>query len=136
MPRPKKTLAVLPEDWKTKLLSEMSEGASLQEIKGMFRISNDLHARWMKEEKEYSEAIKTGELYSEAWWMKMGRKNLTTKEFSPTLWYMNMKNRFGWKDNQHHEHTGKDGDPIETMNSIVYIPKQLPDDYYSKTQTK
>lgn len=28
------------------------------------------------------------------------------------------------------EHTGKDGDPIETNTSITYMPKQLPNDYW------
>jgi len=98
--KPKRTLKSLPVDWYDYILSEMSEGASLQEIKAHFDISNTLHERWMGEEPEYKETIKRGKELSEAWWQKQGRVHLQNKEFSATLWYMNMKNRFGWKDRQ------------------------------------
>lgn len=98
--RPKKTLAELPEDWYNYVLTEMSQGASLEEIKAYLSVSNDVHTRWMNEEKEYMETIKRGLELSKAWWMKKGRIELSNKEFSATLWYMNMKNRFGWKDRQ------------------------------------
>jgi hypothetical protein len=78
----------------------MTEGASLEEIKAYLNISNNLHTRWMTEEPEYRETIKRGEELSKAWWHKKGRVNLENKDFSATLWYMNMKNRFGWKDRQ------------------------------------
>ena len=98
--RPMKTLAELPEDWYNYVLTEMSQGASLEEIKAYLSVSNDVHTRWMNEEKEYMETIKRGLELSKAWWMKKGRIELSNKEFSATLWYMNMKNRFGWKDRQ------------------------------------
>lgn len=31
---------------------------------------------------------------------------------------------------QNIQHTGKDGDPIETITSLTYMPKQLPDEYW------
>lgn len=92
-----------PIDWFDQIIAEYSEGASDVEIKAMIykwrkSFSNDLWERWMKEEPEFSETIKNGKLLSETWWNRTGRKNLSSKEFSYTGWYMNMKNRFGWSD--------------------------------------
>ncbi len=93
----------LPEDWYNKILSEYEKGASDVEIKALIwkwrgSFSNDLWDRWLKDEDEFSETIRFGRILSHAWWMKQGRKNLENKDFSATLFYMNMKNRFGWKD--------------------------------------
>ena len=82
------------------IIENMSEGASLQEIKGRLDISNNLHERLLRDEKEYRETIKRGIRKSRAWWETTGRKCLWDREFSATLWYMNMKNRFGWRDKQ------------------------------------
>lgn len=101
--RPKIPLTDLPENWYAEVLSEYEQGASDVEIKAMIykwlgSFSNDLWDRWIAEEDEFSETIKTGKLLSQAWWSYSGRKNLENKDFSYTGWYMNMKNRFGWKD--------------------------------------
>lgn len=106
--RPQKDTTELPEGWQSYIISEMSEGATLREIKAYFGISNSLHNRWMEDEEEYSTTIKGGIQMAEAWWLKQGRINLKNKEFSPVLWYMNMKNRFGWKDRQDVTTNGKD----------------------------
>lgn len=94
----------LPEDWKQKILTEYEDGASDAEIKGMIykwrgSFSNDLWLRWLAEEQEFSETVHAGRLLAEQWWTRQGRKNLHSKEtFIPNLWFMNMKNRFGWAD--------------------------------------
>jgi len=107
--RPISTLD-LPDGWALDLLSLYKSGASDVEIKAEIysmrgSFSNDLWTRWINEEEQFSETIKIGKLLSEAWWHRSGRKNLDNKEFNYTGWYMNMKNRFGWKDNQSIDHT-------------------------------
>lgn len=101
--RPKEDLTSLPENWYNSILNLYKEGASDVEVKALIyewrgSFSNDLWDRWIKEEAQFSETIKTGKIISEAWWSKNGRTNLENKDFSFTGWYMNMKNRFGWAD--------------------------------------
>ena len=103
MARPKDDLTSLPKDWYISVLDLYKQGASDVEIKALIHewrgsFSNDLWDRWLEEEEEFSETIKTGKLLSESWWHKNGRINLENKEFSYTGWYMQMKNRFGWRD--------------------------------------
>lgn len=103
MGRPTEDLASLPSGWYNEVLDLYKVGASDVEIKALIyrwrgSFSNDLWDRWLKDEPEFSETIKTGKLLSEAWWHKEGRENLKIKDFNYTGWYMQMKNRFGWKD--------------------------------------
>lgn len=109
--RPKEDLSSLPDGWYNIILSEYKDGASDEEIKAHIyewrgSFSNDLWDRWIKEEDQFSETIKTGKILSAAWWYQNGRKNLWEKDFNYTGWYMQMKNRFGWKDKNETEITG------------------------------
>lgn len=102
----------LPEGWYKRVLGLYEDGASDVEVKAWIyeqrgSFSNDLWERWLKDEPEFSETIKVGKMLSEAWWSRTGRKNLENKEFSYTGWYMNMKNRFGWRDKQEVEQSGQ-----------------------------
>ena len=115
MPRPKKTFAQaekqLPSDYIDKIISLYSEGASDAEIflflyQELGSFSLDLWNRWLKEEKEFSKIIKLGRYLSQGNWEKHGRTNIYNREFNSTLFYMNMKNRFGWTDNQNVKHSG------------------------------
>jgi len=120
--RPKESLESLPDNWHEEVLELYSEGAADVEIKALIyqwrnNFSNNLWDRWMEEEQEFWETIKKGRMLSESWWNKSGRKNLKSKDFSYTGWYMNMKNRFGWRDKQ--ETTLQGGDkPIETIITL------------------
>lgn len=110
--RPTKDLSELPDHWYNQVLDLYKEGASDVEIKALIyewlgTFSNGLWDRWIKEEPEFSQTIKTGKIISEAWWSRNGRINLTEREFNYTGWYMNMKNRFGWADKQEIEQSGK-----------------------------
>jgi hypothetical protein len=136
MARPKKTLQQakkqLPKDYIDNIISLYSEGASDAEIflylyENLGTFSLDLWNRWINEEKEFSKIIKLGRYLSQGNWEKHGRTNIYNKEFNSTLFYMNMKNRFGWSDNQNIKHSGT----IEHVG-IIRTPekKQLdaPDD--------
>jgi len=103
---PKIGIEILWDGWYNDILNLYKEGGSDVEVRALIyeetkektKMSYTLWDRWIKEEIEFSETIKTGRLLSEAWWSKSGRKNLENKDFSYTGWYMNMKNRFGWTD--------------------------------------
>lgn len=128
--RPSATLD-LPDGWYNEVLDLYKEGASDVEVKALIyqwrgSFSNDLWDRWLKDEEEFSQTIKTGKLLSESWWHKNGRTNLENKDFSFTGWYMNMKNRFGWRDKTDMTTAGE---KIET-NTIVF--KDFTNDSASK----
>lgn len=122
--RPKEDLSSLPDNWHEEVLELYSEGAADVEIKALIygwrnNFSNNLWDRWMEEEPEFWETIKKGRMLSESWWNKSGRKNLKEKDFSYTGWYMNMKNRFGWRDKQ--ETTLQGGDKAIKTETIISL---------------
>lgn len=96
--RPKRTTKDFPANWKEMIINQMSQGASKEELILVLGLGHDTFYRLKKEDKEFQDAIKKGEELCKAWWMNVGRINMVNKNFSPVLWYMNMKNRFGWKD--------------------------------------
>jgi hypothetical protein len=123
--RPKEGLDTLPKGWQKKILNLYENGGSDVEVKALIygwrsSFSEDLWYRWIDEEPMFSETIKRGKKLSEAWWHSMGRCNLMVDNDGPklnaTLWYMNMKNRFGWADKQENTHSGPDGGAIKTDN--------------------
>lgn len=102
---PKKILvADLPENWRSILMGDFEHGGSLEEARALLKISRTVHERLMKEDPDYVNVINEGLELSKAWWLKQGRLNLFTepKSFNSVLWYMNMKNRWGWSDRQEH----------------------------------
>jgi hypothetical protein len=122
--RPKEDLSSLPDNWHEEVLELYSEGAADVEIKALIyewrgTFSCDLWNRWMKDYEEFSITIKRGRMLSESWWNKSGRKNLKDKDFSYTGWYMNMKNRFGWRDKQ--ETTLQGGDKAIKTETIISL---------------
>lgn len=121
--RPSKYQGTMP----SKLIELMQKGASKAEVAADLGISRDTLHEWEKDpnKPEFSDAIKRGEELSQAWWMRMGRENLQNKDFSATLWYMNMKNRFGWRDKQ--EVSGTDGAPLQ-----IVLKSNLPNDWDEK----
>jgi hypothetical protein len=105
--RPKKTINDLPKNWKRIVENEFKEGASQKEVMALLGIGSQLFYDLLKRDEEFSNTIKRFLELSEAWWLREGRKNLKNKKFSPVLWYMNMKNRFGWADKQEIQHSGE-----------------------------
>lgn len=106
----KKTLTELPENWQDFILDSYRDGGSDNDAKALFvnwlgSMSNHLWFRWLEEEPEFAEVINTGRILSQSWWEEHAKQNLYNKDFNAPLWYMNMKNRFGWSDTQKIDHT-------------------------------
>lgn len=96
------------EDYGYKVVELMKEGCSIAEICLELDICKQTFYNWCEENKEFLDAKKKGQFFSEGWWMKQGRINLMNKDFSYTGWYMNMKNRFGWTDRVDQTSKGKE----------------------------
>jgi transposase len=87
----------------------MAEGCSKVEVCAALGICYETWMNFQKAHEDFSLSVKRGEQLSEAWWQREGRTNLKDRDFSATLWYMNMKNRFGWKDKHEVDNTSSDG---------------------------
>ena len=98
--RPKIELKDLPDKWEESIINLSKQGASIVELAVELDISRDTLYEMIKRDVVFSDTIKKCKRYCESWWMKQGRVNLENKDFSATLFYMNMKNRFGWADKQ------------------------------------
>ena len=85
----------------------MRDGASLVEFSAHVDVHIATLYEWEKAHPEFYEAKKRAVQVSEAWWTEKGRTKLEDHKFNHVLWYMNMKNRFKWRDKHEVEHSGK-----------------------------
>jgi len=81
----------------------------------------------LKEEEEFSDAIKACFFFAKAWWERQGRISLRDKDFNYVGWYINMKNRFGWKDKQ--DITSDD----KAIQNIAVVPAKMSIEEWCKT---
>lgn len=107
------------------VIREMQNGASKTEVAYVLNICKDTLYKWAEKHAEFADALKKGKDLSEGWWRINGRVNLENKDFNPTLWYMNMKNRFGWKDKT--ESVATVTVKAETQDAIEFIKSRQKD---------
>lgn len=86
------------EEFCERVIELLKEGASIEEIGLELNCGYSTVYYWMDQHPEFLEAIKKGREFSKGWWYKVGRCSMRDKEFNSGLWFMNMKNRFGWQD--------------------------------------
>lgn len=110
------------EEMLPKIVDLMKDGASLIEVEAMLGISGETLYDWCDKKSprykpKFSEAVNEGVRLSYAWWEHEGRTALRDKDFSYTGWYMNMKNRFGWRDRNETDLTSG-GEKIQFANIV------------------
>ena len=99
------------------IIELMRDGRSIYEVAAELGVAKKTLYNWADAHEEFLHAKRLGEELSQAWWERQGRENLINRyqsdSLNASLWYMNMKNRFGWRDKIEQETTGKDGGPIQ-----------------------
>lgn len=121
--RPKITTDQFPEGWQEHIVSMGAMGCSDVEIRGYLNcIAFETWERLLQEDEVFLETVKKAQAECESWWQMKGRTNLENKDFSATLWYMNMKNRFGWADKKEIDHTSG-GEQINAVVNFVNTNK-------------
>jgi hypothetical protein len=90
----------LPEGWVGIVSEEYLSGASDVEVKAALRMTTKLWDNLYNdpESSEFREIVDFGRMLSKAWWMTQARTNLHDRKFNANLWYMVMKNQFGWSE--------------------------------------
>lgn len=92
------TISDLPKQWKYLLVELGKRGSSINEMCLALDISISTKTKLLKNSEEFELVFEKARMLSEAWWTSIGKDNLDNKRFNSGLWYMNMKNRHGWKD--------------------------------------
>lgn len=105
--RPPITIQDLPEGWEERIIKLSKQGASIVELAVELDICRNTFYALSERDEHFMNTVKRCKQYCEAWWLSKGRTELDNKDFSYTGWYMNMKNRFGWKDKQEVEQKGE-----------------------------
>lgn len=110
----------LPRNWETHCLQLATDGASEAELRAALGISRTKYDQLVKESAPFALIIERCRDLSLAWWERQGRENLQTKGFQTTLWNINMKQRYGWGEQQ--------GDPTNAAEAIALRVAMFLDD--------
>ncbi len=111
----KKNAGGRPSDFDTiycaMLIDHMADGLSFESFAGVVGVCEQTLYNWLKEFPEFLESKSKGKPKSRLFWEKVGRDGLhnetikdgdgmtVTKSINATIWIFNMKNRFGWRNN-------------------------------------
>jgi len=76
----------------------LADGYSKEATAGILGVGKTVLYEWIAQKPEFADAIEQGESLSQQWWEDKGREACADGNINATVWSMNMKNRFGWKD--------------------------------------
>lgn len=90
----------LPENWARIIGEQYEKGASDVEVRAVLRMTNGMWDSLYNDavDGSFKEVVDFGRMLSKAWWQTQARSNLQNRQFNANLWFMVMKNQFGWSD--------------------------------------
>ena len=103
----------------TAILVHMRQGLSKESFAALVDVDRDTIKEWAKVHPEFSAAVKRGEALSLLFWEREGIAGMWEgKIFNAAVWFINMKNRFGWADKPQ-EGVGSGSKTVQ----LAYLPK-------------
>lgn len=100
----------------------LSQGYSLMALAGHFGVTRKTIYNWKESHPDFAEAVEIGQAKGLLSWEQDYRTFAKTGDGNATAYVFALKNRAPdeWRDMKALEHSGPDGDPIETVGRIVW----------------
>jgi hypothetical protein len=83
------------------VVSFMGRGFSVEAFAGHVSVSKETLYNWMEEYPDFKAAVAVGREKCRIWWEEAGHQGIFTGKdtsFSAATWIFNMRNRFGWRN--------------------------------------
>lgn len=82
-----------------KVIPWYKEGKSDAEVCTKLGMCLQTFYRYLQTYPDFQQAVSLGKSLSQAWWEKLGQEGAQgLVKIQPMIWFANMKNRFGWRD--------------------------------------
>jgi len=91
------------------VVERLKTGKSLRQACLEIGVIYRVLARWEKDHPWFKERIDDALDFCQGWWEGKGQQNIDNKNFNAALYFMHMRNRFGWSNSDNlfkHEHSG------------------------------
>ncbi len=95
------------------------EGKSPAQMAASFDVSRQTIDNWAAAHPEFLEALSRAKAHAQAWWETKGVDGMTADKFNALVWKTSMQARFREDYTERHEHTGKDGGPVQVNISTT-----------------
>lgn len=101
-----------------KVIDLGKQGKSKTQMAAELGVTKTTLDNWVRQHPEFLGAMEIASTHSQAWWETAGQKGLTAEKFNASIWSRSMAARFpdDWRENSRHEHTGRDGGPIQHVD--------------------
>lgn len=97
----------LPDGWLQTMLELYGQGCSDAEIMRTLSIKPADFEQLMldRQSTNFGEVVDIGRMLSRAWWEKLGRVKVESKNINVALYNLHMQNRFGWANKSEESRT-------------------------------
>lgn len=131
--RPRTSLKDLPEDWEAQLIALAQQGAGRVEWQCALGVHNTAYLTLLEDSQEFRAVIARCKLLYQAWWEKLGRRGAAGQvEINGTVWALNMKNRFKWREaavSEVRADVAVTGQPKAIVRTVLPAVKHTPDSF-------
>lgn len=123
-----KTMADLPDGWQDTLIEWGKKGYSAPGIYTKVGLTKRVHDRFIADEQEYAEYFSYALDLAKSYWIdEMGEKLATDRNLNSAIYAIQVRNRFGWKQQDEQKPVKAADKPEEPEESLIDKHKKKPE---------